>query len=463
MDRLIHLRRKFHGGHGQGSGVDWTQDASLKALYYFEDKDLLGRDYSGKGNHLDAAPADALPWSEGTTKIQGSQSAGFNGDGPDDRLYALMTNLSADFPCNGAGTTDVTVGGWIRPALGLGGEPSVAGWLYALNRIVIDSATGKIYTKWYGEYSTADLFSTDSVSLNKWFFVVVVYSSTEGKIRIYLREEGAAGYTPDEGSTTAGPLYTRATEGFILCANDPTGGWSFNGNIDAWAVFKGKAFTFEELDGVFDWGWDGNGWVTTPYTLGLDFEETGTPNRVVVTSGAPNFGYTPALAGNESVYCQGYTNSVWQQFYWAYAGYVQPVGPVYIYFMFRVENVTADTITAFFFLQRDSGGRCWWYLRQGKIRLTDQTTELVTGFSTGVTYHAWAKYDHSTGYCDFAFSTDGNRPTGGDNFASTTVSPAASEANRLYLNGSYESSTRKADIVFDKIRISDAQIGNNPA
>lgn len=83
----------------------------------------------------------------------------------------------------------------------------------------------------------------------------------------------------------------------------------------------------------------------------------------------------------------------------------------------------------------------------------------VSAMSGGTTYHVWWSCDATSSPETFtiAFSTDGVRPTSGNNYASA-VSDTSSTQNNILLNPVYTST----DTIFDRVLVDDVQIGDNP-
>ncbi len=85
----------------------------------------------------------------------------------------------------------------------------------------------------------------------------------------------------------------------------------------------------------------------------------------------------------------------------------------------------------------------------------------VGKLETNTVYHVWFTGTFSTDTATVGFSTDGVRPTAGDNFATDTdVSASMIGTSRLIL-GSRQIGANYA-VVFDKVRINDSLIGDNP-
>ena len=90
------------------------------------------------------------------------------------------------------------------------------------------------------------------------------------------------------------------------------------------------------------------------------------------------------------------------------------------------------------------------------------SSEAVTVLSTNTTYHFWSSYTKGTGAnaaVTLAFSTDGVRPTSGNNYISMTNGGGAVNAEWLRLR--LEPNTGW-NAIYDRILVSTTQLGNNP-
>jgi hypothetical protein len=141
----------------------------------------------------------------------------------------------------------------------------------------------------------------------------------------------------------------------------------------------------------------------------------------------------------------------------------------WVYFLFRPATATAsgtpsicDLRSGSTFVSRVSTDTA------GKLTVRNGTSGGVTtvgGMTAGVTYHVWMHYtagSGANGVSAVAFSTDGVRPTGGNNFAQHTSGNATAGADNLTLGQSVGSGTHTFDFIFDKARVDDATIGDNP-
>lgn len=92
------------------------------------------------------------------------------------------------------------------------------------------------------------------------------------------------------------------------------------------------------------------------------------------------------------------------------------------------------------------------------------SVDTVATFSTGTTYHIWLHYKRGTGAsddeADIGFSTDGTRPTTGNNYA--TTGNGNSDAQVQEFNIGRFNTAATLTMVFDKVRVKSSQIGDNP-
>lgn len=159
----------------------------------------------------------------------------------------------------------------------------------------------------------------------------------------------------------------------------------------------------------------------------------------------------------------------------AYHG-VSATSPIYIYFKLKIPDIGSSTSYSYVIFYTSSTGNMNSQLfvkRSGSsIYLSVQsdggsTVDTVGTLAVGTTYHVWYSYTKSSGANNatstVAFSTDGTRPTSGDNYAASTNGVETSTVNRIHYRGFTYDSIKWVDIIVDKIRVDDAQIGDNPS
>jgi hypothetical protein len=95
-----------------------------------------------------------------------------------------------------------------------------------------------------------------------------------------------------------------------------------------------------------------------------------------------------------------------------------------------------------------------------RVDIGANSTLTVTAMSTGTTYHLWWEYQAGSGanaVGNIAFSTDGVRPTSGNQFSGRTDGTATLNANNIRLNA-----VSAEVLILDQVLIDDVQIGDNP-
>jgi hypothetical protein len=216
--------------------------------------------------------------------------------------------------------------------------------------------------------------------------------------------------------------------------------------------------------GVIAGGRQAAGGVVPTYLVKQDFEGAGYDNSETWTeSGAgtidEDYATSPApLVGSQSLQLSG---AAVINTYTTFAG--QSTVDVY----FKLHRVSGSNHrgmslrnssgTAVFYLIIESGGALT--ARAG----TAGGVSTVSTTSTGTTYDVWITWTKGTGanaVASVAFSTNGVRPLSGNAYAQHTTGNAATDAARIML-GSDLSST--FHLVFDKVRVDDVTIGDNPS
>lgn len=172
---------------------------------------------------------------------------------------------------------------------------------------------------------------------------------------------------------------------------------------------------------------------------------TGTPSGWV-DSGTPNWDYTTTiLQGTHSVLC-GSGTSTYKTF--------ATQSTAYGYCLLRVPTLPASVSTVCGFRATDTSARALVRVdASGNVTIFangSDSSACVTTMAANTTYHVWWSFTAS-GTCSVAFSTDGTKPTSGNNFTSKTGGTGTVE--RYILNST---------TIFDRLLASTTAIGNSP-
>jgi hypothetical protein len=183
-------------------------------------------------------------------------------------------------------------------------------------------------------------------------------------------------------------------------------------------------------------------------------------SEVIGGDGVVNEDYTTALAGSQSllISCPSSDQARLTNYFTA------THSDVHCYFQVRFNTFPGT-------------GQVWWRLQdttpatvlsleltasqQIRIRAGTGTAATVSAISTGTTYHFWVRYTKGTGANAFGsagFSTDGTKPTSGNQFTSVSNGSSATDA-KLVLLATTGNVTH--EFIFDNVRIDDSSIGNN--
>jgi hypothetical protein len=197
------------------------------------------------------------------------------------------------------------------------------------------------------------------------------------------------------------------------------------------------------------------------YLVDQDFEGAGYDNGETWTeagSGTKDEDYTgTVLDGSQSLrIAQSSQNATTQTTFTAN-------DEVWVYALFRPVSIPASTQTI---LEVKNNTTSLVQLRHpgdGHLRVQGSTTATTVGLvSAGTTYHIWLRYVKGTGanaIASIGFSTDGTRPTSGNNFAQFTTGDATLQADVLVIGGP---GITTQEHIWDKVRVDDVVIGDNP-
>lgn len=197
----------------------------------------------------------------------------------------------------------------------------------------------------------------------------------------------------------------------------------------------------------------------TTFIVNENFEGTGAPSGFTTTGGttAPDWDYTASpLSGSQSVYFA--TVSVAHKMTCTIAD----MSELWIYFLMKFTNGSAPasqkTIGNIF----SSASAGFNFVVNTNMRIALGTPSPVTAISFDQLYHVWMHYRQGTGAnaaIDIGFSTDGVRPTSGNNYAAITNSSQTILVGLVLLGSAL--TTLNFDMVIDNFKIAASQIGDN--
>jgi hypothetical protein len=195
------------------------------------------------------------------------------------------------------------------------------------------------------------------------------------------------------------------------------------------------------------------------YLVDQDFEGAGYDNGETWTEvGSPNEDYTGVVLDGAESFRLAQSGG---QMY-AHVSF-SALDEIWVYFLLRPITIDAATRTI---ASLHIGGSERVLIRvtsTGQLHYDGSGTGSTTGtMSAGNTYHVWIHYKKSTaanGVIDIGFSTDGTRPTSGNNFVQTTTDSESNQIDRLDLGAA---ALISQEYIFDKVRVDNAQIGDNP-
>jgi hypothetical protein len=200
------------------------------------------------------------------------------------------------------------------------------------------------------------------------------------------------------------------------------------------------------------------------YLVKQDFEGTGYDNGESWTeTGSPNEdSETSPLVGSQSFRVAATASATW-----ARSPSFTDQSTLHCYFQFRPDDNTGGA-RRFFFI-RNSSDVDLVMVQQN----ADRTILVRAGTAGGSTtvgtvtldtiYHFWVTYTKGTGAnatATVAFSTDGTKPTSGDNYQIHSTGNATTDADYIGLGNSAAQVIPTWDL--DKVRVDDEVIGDNP-
>lgn len=180
-------------------------------------------------------------------------------------------------------------------------------------------------------------------------------------------------------------------------------------------------------------------------------ESSGTPDEDYATSPAP-------LAGSQSLELNdaGANERIDSPTYAATAD-------IWLYFLVHFNSLPAATETVASFRNSTTEMCSMQITSAGLLRVAmtgGNSVTTVSAMSAGTTYHVWIHYTAGSGANAFgsvAFSTDGTKPTSGNAYTQKTDSTATASSDNIRLR-----SDGAIQLFMDKVRVDDANIGDNP-
>lgn len=202
------------------------------------------------------------------------------------------------------------------------------------------------------------------------------------------------------------------------------------------------------------------------YLLQEDFEGTGTPTNWTPT-GTVDFDYSAAAIDGAQSLRINPTSAIAR----VRLDLTTTYSELYLYYKFRVETQAASNFTVCQFYDGANS------VVLGQIRFaTGQKLQSrfggVTGSTTvatydlSTTYHVWVHVVQSSGsdgLCECGFSSDGIRPTSGDNYCTTTTGTATETMRYIYSGSIVAGASATNDLIIDRYRVSQTLIGDNPS
>lgn len=145
---------------------------------------------------------------------------------------------------------------------------------------------------------------------------------------------------------------------------------------------------------------------------------------------------------------------------------VSAIGNIFLYGMLRIVSTAGDK--SFVEVQSNTSavlGRV--RLQAGDFEVSAGATAVLLASSPSVNtlYHWWFEYNKDNGanrIANFGFSTDGIRPTSGNNYAQASTVVSATDVQIVAFGVPGTDFGSDVEYLFDYLLADDAQIGNNP-
>ena len=176
-----------------------------------------------------------------------------------------------------------------------------------------------------------------------------------------------------------------------------------------------------------------------PDLLTQDFELGSIPGGWTLDNGTPNYGYTPALRGNFSLFLSASTGDQ------TFATFSSAVNQAYSVFQYKCTSLPAGTHTILRLRSGSAATQTLGYVSitsTGQMQVLDwnQTTQSITvgTLSINTTYYVWTSYTTGSGNNSVhtvGFSTTPVEPTSGNNYATLNAGTSTSSISQFdYFN-----------------------------
>lgn len=182
-------------------------------------------------------------------------------------------------------------------------------------------------------------------------------------------------------------------------------------------------------------------------------ESLGTPNEDYATSPAPLEGAQSILLDNTSTTQRANSPTFAEQ------------STVHGYFLLNVTSLPDSGNSDTYSFKSNTTTICTVQLNaSGAMRIVCgavNSSATVATVTEGTTYHVWPSYTAGTGAnaaASLGFSTDGTKPTSGNNFTSMSNGTSTQGADSIRLS----TSSVGTIVIIDKVRVDDEEIGDNP-
>jgi hypothetical protein len=204
-----------------------------------------------------------------------------------------------------------------------------------------------------------------------------------------------------------------------------------------------------------------HGYAMLPDPVSQNCEGMGTPTGWTNSGATPNWDYTPALDGTQSLLLPSTIGTAGSSTKIDFGDRPE----VWVNFKLRLTATPQGTNTIGGLAPNGISilSQLFQINKNGSLnRLSFGGAQTAAGVLPNTTYNVWLHYRKGTGsngIVDIAFSTSATKPTSGSQFAQSTTYTGVNNAGRLVLGTSVNTTF---GIILDDIRVAHAEIGNVP-